>query len=346
MADGSLPLIAVVGQSPTQEAVDMLAGLAVYRTFDTREELLSSGVKPYALLFGHAPAFREDLLAKLPSVRLVVALCVGTNHIDIQPAGRMGIAVCNLPAYGTEEVADAAVTHLLNLYRRTQEVLLDRHSKSLPPSTPREIGAYSKGVTRMRGQKLGLIGCGPIGLAVVLRAKPFGFDISFYDPYLPHGMEKAMGVRRHENLDDLLAESDCLSLHCPLTKTTHHMVGEDAFSKVKPGVRIVNTGRGGVIDEEALAKALKDGRVFSAALDVQEKEPFVWSESPLYDCPNVQCTPHVAWYSDQSLEEIWRLGATEAKRALLNRKSDNPQPLPKCLFSCVNAKFWEQPSES
>ena len=164
------------------------------------------------------------------------------------------------------------------------------------------------------------------------RAKPFGFDISFFDPYLPSGAEKAHGVGRHWSLDDLLAESDIISFHCKLTDETHHMLNAESIAKCKPGVRIVNVSRGGLIDEAALVSALKDGRVGCAALDVHEVEPYLPSESAFSSCPNVYCLPHVAWYSDQSFDEIWETACEEVVRVVA------PKASPKDLHNCVNAR--------
>lgn len=138
----------------------------------------------------------------------------------------------------------------------------------------------------------------------------------------------------NSTFQELLAKSDCLSLHCNLTKDNHHFINEEALRKMKRGSFIVNTARGGLIDEEGLAKCLKDGHIAAAALDVHEKEPFTFAETdqPLHDAPNLLCTPHSAFYSDQSLIEMRETAATDVRNALTGQD----------LRNCVNTRFMKK----
>lgn len=151
-----------------------------------------------------------------------------------------------------------------------------------------------QGCARIRGDSLGIVGLGRIGSAVALRAKAFGFNVVFYDPYLPDGIEKSLGLTRVYTLQDLLYQSDCVSLHCTLNEHNHHLINEFTikqvnnflslnqffilntffFFQMRPGAFLVNTARGGLVDDEALASALKQGRIRAAALDVHENEPY------------------------------------------------------------------------
>lgn len=203
--------------------------------------------------------------------------------------------MCNVPAYGVEEVADSTLSHILNVYRRTHQSasLVD---KGIRFSDLDGIKQSAIGARRIRGNVLGIVGLGKIGTAVAERAKPFGFRICFYDPYVAEGVEKAMGIERVDTLYELLSVSDCVTLHCPLTADNHHMLDAAAFEHFKPGtvdltplhlaapsiivhLRIVlgaflvNTARGGLVDDDALEKALKVGRVGAASTDVHENEP-------------------------------------------------------------------------
>jgi len=164
---------------------------------------------------------------------------------------------------------------------------------------------------------------------VALRAKVFGFNVTFYDPYLPDGIEKSLGLTRVYTLQDLLFQSDCVSLHCTLNEHNHHLINEFTIKQMRPGAFLVNTARGGLVDENALAAALKDGRIRAAALDVHETEPY----SILQDAPNLICTPHSAWYSDASATELREMAATEIRRAIVGR-------LPDSLRNCVNKEFF------
>ncbi|KAI2654153.1 C-terminal-binding protein 2 [Labeo rohita] len=177
---------------------------------------------------------------------------------------RIGIAVCNIPSAAVEETADSTLCHILNLYRRN---------------------TWLYQAMRRSGQ------------AVAVRAKAFGFNVIFYDPYLQDGLERSLGVQRVYTLQDLLYQSDCVSLHCNLNEHNHHLINDFTIKQMRQGAFLVNTARGGLVDEKALAQALKEGRIRGAALDVHESEPFSFSQGPLKDAPNLICTPHTAWYS-------------------------------------------------
>jgi len=180
------------------------------------------------------------------------------------------------------------------------------------------------------------VGLGRVGTAVALRAKAFGFNVIFYDPYLPDGIEKSLGLTRVYTLQDLLFQSDCVSLHCTLNEHNHHLINEYTIKQMRPGAFLVNTARGGLVDEAALAAALKDGRIRAAALDVHENEPFNalgGMNGPLKEAPNLICTPHAAWYSDASSAELREMAATEIRRAIVGRIPDN-------LRNCVNKEYF------
>ena len=343
-SENQLPVVVVLGHYYPQVVTDTLSDIGRLVLCRTEEDLIATK-DVLALFLWHVPVeyFDDALMAKLPSLRMIVRMGVGYDNINIQAAGRRGIAVCNVPAYGTEEVADAAFSHILNIYRRTMTLAIDRSSQGAVAMTAYDMTVLAQGVTRLRGQKLGIIGLGRIGTAVSLRAKAFGMDVSFYDPYLPDGVEKSLGIRRHRRLDNLLAESDCITLHCSLNHKNRRMLGDAEFHAMKVGVRFVNTARGGLVDEAALARALTDGRVSYAALDVTEKEPFNWAESPLAVCKNVYVMPHTAWYSEQSIHDMWTMGSAEARRALLALQKDGSGPMIDELYNCVNAQWWTKP---
>merc|ERR1711971_1526312 len=152
-----------------------------------------------------------------------------------------------------------------------------------------------------------------------LRAKAFGFNVIFYDPYLPDGIEKSLGLERVYTLQDLLFKSDCVSLHCTLNEHNHHLINEYTIKQMRPGAFLVNTARGGLVDEAALALALKDNRIRAAAVDVHENEPYnVFSgNSPLKDAPNLIVTPHAAFYSEAAAIELREMAASEVRRAIV-----------------------------
>ncbi|KOO52925.1 c-terminal binding protein [Chrysochromulina tobinii] len=265
------------------------------------------------------------LLARLPRCVAIVRMGVGYDNVDIAAAGRLGISVCNIPDYGTEEVADSAIALTLGLFRGALAGtrLLHEYAEVRGADA---IAAAVPYVRRVRGSVLGLIGLGRIGTAVALRAKACGFDVVFFDPYREDGSDKAIGIRRATTMAELLRVSDCVSLHANVVSAgvsaeeshaaPQKMLNADAFRQMKRGALLVNTARGEIIDEVALCEALKSGQVGAAALDVHWDEPWKRDEGPLSEAPNLFCCPHQAWFSPESRAEMRRKGAQAAHRAL------------------------------
>ncbi len=260
----------------------------------------------------------DATLALAPHCKGLVRAGVGYNNVDLAAAKKRGITVCNVPDYGTEEVADHALMLLLALARRTHP-----SDRSMRDGTWDYRVAY--GAPRLRGKVLGLIGCGRIGTATALRAKAFGLDVAFYDPFVPNGLDKALGIRRCAKLDELLEQSRFVSLHCWLDDSTRHLMNAPAFAKLQPGAFLINTARGGIVDQTALADALASGKIAGAGLDVFEREPF--DEPRLLDFQNVVVTPHSAFYSDEGFIELRTKAATEVRRLLLGEPPLNPVKL-------------------
>lgn len=259
-----------------------------------------------AIIIWHQVELTEASLKRLKKCRIIVRNGVGFDNVDIKVAGSMGIAVCNVPDYGTEEVADHSMALALAISRnicgfREQTQMLGWDWK-----IGRDI------LKRIRGRVFGIIGLGRIGTAVALRAKAFGFDVVFYDPYLSAGVEKALGVRRAWKLDELLKQSDLISFHCPLNDETRGMLGREQFAIMKEGAFLVNTARGGIINQIELKKALKSGKVAGAGLDVLNTE--TPDDPELVQLPNIIVTPHAAFYSQESFVECRRSSAMIIKR--------------------------------
>ena len=280
------------------------------------------------VVLGHLERVDRTFLLRCKSLKVAVRLGVGYDRVDTAAAGELGVPVCNQPDYGVEEVADTAMAHILCLFRQTS--FLERGLRGgVPLGTDSELAACAEGSRRLRGSTLGLIGLGKIGVAVCQRAKAFGMNVAVFDPFIPPGLGKALGgVEQVDTVEDLVKKSDCVSLHCPLTSLNHHLVNDHLLQQFKSSAFLVNTSRGGLVDEAALARALKGGKIAGAALDVFEKEPLVLEESILCDVPNLILSPHSAWYSPQSVEECIRGAMTCAKVAL---ESNDPSNLPFCI---------------
>ena len=221
-----------------------------------------------------------DTIARFPdSVQLICEAGTGYNNIDIEAARARGITVCNIPAYSTERVAHTAIMMILNLSSsmQIQQAMLARGDRS------NFTKCMQVSHVEVNGKVLGVVGAGTIGRDVIKVAQALGMKVLAYTR-TPRADEDNL---KYVSLEELLKQSDYISLHCPLTPQTRHMIK-------KPTAYIINTGRGALIDEPALIEALKEGRIAGAGLDVQETEPPV-QNNPLYDMPNVILTPHMGW---------------------------------------------------
>ncbi|XP_012287635.1 C-terminal-binding protein [Orussus abietinus] len=334
------PLVALLDgrdcsiEMPILKDVATVAFCDAQSTSEIHEKVLNEAV---GALMWHTIILTKEDLEKFKTLRIIVRIGSGVDNIDVKAAGELGIAVCNVPGYGVEEVADTTLCLILNLYRRTYWLAnMVREGKKF--TGPEQVREAAQGCARIRGDTLGIVGLGRIGSAVALRAKAFGFNVIFYDPYLPDGIEKSLGLTRVYTLQDLLFQSDCVSLHCTLNEHNHHLINEFTIKQMRPGAFLVNTARGGLVDDDALAAALKQGRIRAAALDVHENEPYnvfqgQSAQCPLKDAPNLLCTPHAAFYSDASCTELREMAASEIRRAIMGR-------IPDCLRNCVNKEYF------
>ncbi|XP_006879933.1 PREDICTED: C-terminal-binding protein 2-like isoform X1 [Elephantulus edwardii] len=329
------PLVALLDGRDCTVEMPILKDLATVAFCDAQatqeihEKVLNEAVG--AMMYHTITLTREDL-EKFKALRVIVRIGSGYDNVDIKAAGELGIAVCNIPSAAVEETADSTICHILNLYRRNTW-LYQALREGTRVQSVEQIREVASGAARIRGETLGLIGFGRTGQAVAVRAKAFGFSVIFYDPYLQDGIERSLGVQRIYTLQDLLYQSDCVSLHCNLNEHNHHLINDFTIKQMRQGAFLVNAARGGLVDEKALAQALKEGRIRGAALDVHESEPFSFAQGPLKDAPNLICTPHTAWYSEQASLEMREAAATEIRRAITGR-------IPESLRNCVNKEFF------
>ena len=286
-----------------------LADVAEVRTemLDFNAPIPAEVLAAHAIILWHGPKVDAAFIAKLANCRVIVRNGVGFDTVDTAAAARAGIAVCNVPDYGTEEVADHAIALTLALYR--QLFPLDAEAKRLGW----KIETAPK-MRRLRTQTFGLLGLGRIGMAAALRAKAFGFRTIFYDPYAPTGTHKALGVERVRTLDELLRQSDTISVHCPLTAETRGMIGEREVALMKPGSFLVNTARGDIVQKAPVFAALRSGHLAGAGLDVVEAEPLRTGEEAA--TPNLIVTCHAAFCSPEGMIEMRSISAQIARAAV------------------------------
>ncbi len=234
------------------------------------------------------------VLEQLPQCKVIARYGVGVDNIDLKAASELGIIVANVPDYCTEEVADHTLALWLGLIRKT--VLYDRKVKS-------GLWDFREGrpICRVRGNVMGIIGCGRIGTAVAKRLQAFGVRVLGYDPFIKRAWE---GIELTD-LDTVLSRSDFVSLHCSLNETSWHLIGEKEFRKMGKKPILLNTARGPIVDEKALIAALQQELISGAGIDVMETEP-PDANHPLRSMANVILSPHVAFYSEQSLSELKR----------------------------------------
>jgi phosphoglycerate dehydrogenase-like enzyme len=291
-----------------REALRDCAHLHLVRLYDEME------FEPHAddadaIILWHYLRIGPPLLSRLRKTRIIVRNGVGFDNVDVAAAAARGIPVANVPDYGTEEVADHAITLTLALIRQLRVVMDDIRAGNWE-------WRRALNCRRVRGQIFGVVGCGRIGTATAVRAKALGFRVCFYDPYLASGYEKAIGVERAASLEDLLREADVVSLHVPLDAGTQHLIGEPQFALMKQSAYLVNTSRGPVVRYDALVQALASGSIAGAGLDVLEHEPA--GGEIMLRFPNVIVTPHSAFYSQESLAEMRRKSAMTVREALVN----------------------------
>jgi phosphoglycerate dehydrogenase-like enzyme len=312
----SLPLVAILCPkeftfSDPTAAVEraVLDGTAEVRTIalDFNAPLPEEALGADVLLLWHNIPITAEVIARLKRCRALIRNGVGYDSVDTRAAAASGIPVCNVPDYGTEEVADHAIALTLALYR--QLFPLDAEAKRLGW----QINVSAK-MRRLRTQTFGIVGLGRIGTATALRAKAFGFRVIFFDPYLTNGVDKALGVQRVATLDELLREADAVSIHCPSNAETRSLIGAREIALMKPTAFLVNTARGDIVQKAPVLAALREGRLAGAGLDVVENEPLRSKEEAA--TPNLIVTCHAAFCSPEGMIEMRTTSAKIARAAI------------------------------
>ena len=246
---------------------------------------------------------------------------IGVDNVDLVAAAEAGVRLCNVPDYGANVVADQAAMTALMLVRRVREFDAALHRGETP--TQAAFGA----IPSLESRVVGLVGAGRIARLTAERLRAFGCRIIAFDPFADADALRAEQIEPVE-WPQLLADSDIVSLHAPLTDSTRHLFDDDAFAALREGAYLINTARGGLIDHDAMMRALDSGRLAGAALDVTEPEPLP-ADHPLRSYPHVILTPHIAFYSNESMVRLQSLAVDEGRRALRGEPLRCPFPLPR-----------------
>lgn len=291
----SVPSLTIPFEVERRMLADAGLDLLIRKDDEEREALLADAV--LLLVFGS----RVDaaMVSRLKRCRGIVSYSTGLDHVDVAAAEAAGIPVRNVPDYATDEVAEHALTLLLACARK----LIPLHLATRAGNW--DWRPVAGEVHTIAGRTLGLVGLGRIGWGLATRARGIGLRTIAHDPFL--GPEHATPECPLVGLDDVLAASDFVSIHVPLSAATHHLVGAEAIGRMKRSAFLINTARGGLVDEAALLEALRAGAIAGAALDVREHEPAV-TPDPLAELPNVILTPHVGAFSLEAGDRVHAYG--------------------------------------
>jgi lactate dehydrogenase-like 2-hydroxyacid dehydrogenase len=285
-----------------------------------------------AIVVSRLPMDRK-IIPHLKRCRIIVRNGVGFDVLDLEALAEAGIVACNVPDYGTTEVADSAIAMMLCFARGTA---------AMDAALRADLGGnwtHERNVTakRLRGATFGVIGLGRIGTAAAMRARAFGMRIVFYDPLLPAGTELGLGFERARTLPELLGQADVIDMHTPLNAQTRAMINAETVAAIKPGAYLINTSRGPVCDTAALLEGLRSGRLLAVGLDVLPKEPgqpqdplvAAWQENAPWIRGRVLLNPHSAFYSPDAYVDQ-RTKAVQTAYFYLRDGS---------LLNCVNKEY-------
>ena len=296
------------------KGLEELGMLTVYDR--TRPEETVARAAEADIVLTNKVIINREMMAQLPQLKYIGVLATGYNVVDIEAAHERGIIVTNVPAYSTESVAQMVFAHLLTVTNRTEHYAIQNRQ-----------GRWSKNPDfcywdfphlELAGKTFGIVGLGNIGRRVAEIALAFGMQVkaltSKSADTLPAGIEKA-------DLEVLLATSDVISLHCPLTDTTRHLINRDTLSKMRPSAILINTGRGPLVDDQAVASALAKGQLAAFCADVLTEEP-PKANNPLLSQPNAFITPHIAWATEEARSRLLQVAISNVE-AFLNAKPQN-----------------------
>ena len=300
-------------ENPGDLSWEPLAALGELTVYDyTAPKDVTARIGDAALILTNKTVITADIMAACPRLRYIGVLATGYNVVDIAEAKKRGIVVTNVPAYSTDTVAQFTMALLLEIALHVGE-----HSRAVHGgkwSACRDFAFWDYPLMELKGKTFGIVGYGSIGKAVAKLAEAFGMKVLAYSR---HGAEDY-----HTELDELYAKSDVVSLHCPLTAENAGMINASALAKMKDGVILLNTARGGLINESDLRAALLSGKVYAAASDVVSAEP-IKADNPLLGVPNMIITPHIAWAALEARQRLMDVATDNVRQYLAGKTQNN-----------------------
>ena len=284
---------------------------------DILQENVAKTIGNAEIVFVNKGKITREILDACPNIKFISVIATGYNKIDIGACKERGILVSNVPSYGSKAIGQHAIALLMEITNHVAHH--DKEVRKLRKSSDTDWAFWDYPLFELEYKTMGIIGLGRIGQTVAKVGLALGMEVIAYDAYENEKMKK-IGIK-YVPLDKLLALSDVISLHCPLTAENENMINSETIAKMKDGVIIINNSRGGLIDEHALADALKSGKVSAAGIDAVKVEP-ITEDCPLLSAPNCFITPHISWASLDCRRRLIRL-AIENVKAYLNGKPIN-----------------------
>ena len=294
--------------------LEELGTLAVYDR--TRPEETVARAADAEIILTNKVIISREVMAQLPLLKYIGVLATGYNVVDIEAAHERGIIVTNVPAYSTESVAQMVFAHLLTVTNRTEHYAIQNRKGRWTSNS--DFCYWDFPHMELAGKTFGIVGLGNIGRRVAEIALAFGMQVKALTSKsantLPTGIKKA-------DLEELLATSDVISLHCPLTDATRHLINYETLSRMRPSAILINTGRGPLVDDQAIASALAEGQLAAFCADVLTEEP-PKADNPLLSQPNAFITPHIAWATQEARTRLLQVAISNVE-AFLNAKPQN-----------------------
>jgi glycerate dehydrogenase len=294
--------------------LEEIGTLTVYER--TKPEETIERAKDAEIVLTNKVLIKRQEISQLPKLKYIGVLATGYNVVDLEAAHERGIIVTNVPAYSTESVAQMVFSHLLTVTNRTEHYAIQNREGKW--TTSPDFSYWDTQLTELAGKTFGIVGLGNIGQRVAAIANAFGMSVVAYTRKKTDELPSYIGKR---SMDQLLAESDVLSLHCPLTPDTKHLINRQTLQQMKPSAILINTGRGPLINDQDVADALNSNRLRAFCADVLTDEP-PKADNPLLKCENAYITPHIAWASCEARVRLVDVAINNV-RAFIQGKPQN-----------------------